>query len=50
MDSNFVTTHVLFNEHLGTLDNARADNKECRSETLGGEVIEQFPETQLEKI
>jgi hypothetical protein len=40
MDSNLMTTHVLFDEYLGTLDNARADNEECRKETLGGEVIE----------
>ena len=40
MDSDLVAGHVLLDEHLGTLNNARAYNEECRSEILGGEVVE----------
>jgi len=49
MHSNLVASHVLLDEHLRTLNNAGAHDKECSSEILGREVIEEFPGIRLEK-
>ena len=40
MNGNLVTSHVLFDEYLGTLNNARAYDKESGNDILGREVIE----------
>lgn len=49
MNSNFVTSHVLFDEYCRALDNARAHNKEGGCELLGREVVQEFPGMELER-
>ena len=43
MHRNLVALHVLLDEHVGALDDARADDEERRLEVFLGEVVEEFP-------
>ena len=43
MHRNLMALHVLLDEHVGALDDARADDEERRLEVFLGEVVEEFP-------
>lgn len=52
MDADFVATHVFFEQELGTLNDARADDEECSVDVLLRQEVEEFPiiQTYLERF
>ena len=43
MYTNFMTTHIFFNEDIRIFDASRTNDEECSADISWSEVIEEFP-------